>query len=426
MTRRTGNALAVFCLCVFVPLTLPAAEPALVEGFSMPKLEALGAQLKRDADAGKLPGSVLLVMRNGKLVYAQVSGEQNPKTHAAMQRDAIFRLFSITKPVVSVAVMKMVEEGRLMMNDPVARYLPELRELKVGVEKTDAVGTPTLERVAAVRPVTVQDLLRHTSGFTYSYPGRSPYREEYRKAGIESRDQDCGEFLKRLAGVPLVAQPATTWEYGVSTDVLGCLLEKLSGQNLAEHLQQHVLAPLGMNDTGFVVPKEKHERIAEAFETDPDSKAPTNLPDPRVPPKFLSGGAGLLSTADDYMKFAEMMLNGGQGKEARILSPKTVEYMLADHLVSLRAAAPASPVLGPRPGYSFGLGFAVRTDLGGAGNPGSVGMADWTGAGGTGFWIDPKEKLAVVWMTQAPARFAYTRQLILNRVYAALEKPAEK
>ncbi len=417
--------LPTFCSLAFfmlsgLALAAPKSEPQ-IEGLSPPRLAALGDQLDQEAKAGKLPGSILLVKRNGKLVYARVSGELDPKTHAQMRGDAIFHVFSMTKPIVSVAVMRMVEDGRLMMNDPIARYFPVLRDLKVGVEKVDAEGKITLERVPALRPVTIQDLLRHTSGFTYSNGGKSLVREEYKKAKVDSGSESCEDFLAKLATVPLLNQPATAYEYGVSTDVLGCLLEKLSGQTLAEHLRERVFAPLEMNDTGFWVPENKWSRMAEAFEADPDTRMPINLPRAKTSPKFFSGGAGLYSTASDYMKFAEMLLGSGMGLYGRLLSPKTVEFMLADHLASIRDAAPGAAVLGPRPGFSMGLGLAVRTEPGGA-TPGSLGMADWNGAGGTVFWIDPKEHLAVVWMAEAPGRMPYYRQLVLNRVYGAFEK----
>ena len=424
MSRRP-----LFFLCVILlasALSCKATPPAenLDEGLSIAKLQALGNRLQRDAEAGKLPGSVLLVMRNGKLVYSHASGQLGSKKHAPMRRDAIFRVYSMTKPLVSVAAMTLIEDGRLVMNDPISRYLPQLRELKVGVEKVDASGNVTLERVPQARQITVQDLLRHTSGFTYGFTGRSLVQAEYRKAGIDRGGEDCNDFLTRLASVPLLMQPSTAYEYGVSTDVLGCLIEKVSGQSLDTYLRERVLAPLGMNDSGFSVPAEKQDRIAEPFAMDPDTSQPITPSNPRLPPKFYSGGGGIVASADDYLKFAQMLVQGGAYNGARLLSPKTIQYMLSDHLVSLRAASPSTAVLGPRPGYSMGLGFAVRTDLGGAGSPGSVGMADWNGAGGTGFWIDPKEKLAVVWMTAAPGRMTYYRQIVLNRVYAALVEPS--
>ena len=416
-------AFAAIAFATGAPAKDKAAAGEVSEGLSLPRLKALGEQVRGDVKSGRLPGAVIMVARNGKLVYAEAIGVQDPKTNAPMRKDSIFRIYSMTKPIVSVAVMMLVEEGRLMITDPVSKYIPELKDLKVGVEKTDASGAKTLELVPAGREITVQDLLRHTSGLTYGVFGKSMVKDEYTKAGVDSWDQTNAEVMQKLARVPLQFQPGTTWEYSRSVDVLGYLLERISGQPLDRYLQERILKPLGMKDTGFWVEPDKQNRIAEAFDTDPDSKAKVALIDIRQAPKLLSGGGGGVSTAPDYLRFAQMLVNGGELDRVRILSRKTVEYMASDHLGAVRAtSAQRGAAYLPGPGYSFGLGFAVRVASGEAGTDGSVGDANWGGLGGTYFWIDPKEKMAVVWMAQGPGQRGYYRQLVRNRVYGALVK----
>lgn len=406
-----------------------------VEGFSMQRLKAIGEQVRADVKAERIPGGVLMVMRNGRLVYADAIGTQNPRldsaSKTAMGQDAIFRIYSMTKPIVAVAVMMMVEEGRILITDPVTKYFPEFKDLKVGVEKADASGNKILELVPLQRPITIHDLLRHTAGFTYGFQGKSLVKDEYNKLRIDSGNHTSLEFIEKLAKVPLQFQPGTNWDYSVATDVLGVLLERLSGQTLEECLLARIFRPLGMNDTGFWVPADKQNRIAEPFEIDPDFKIKTMLSNPRKPPKMFSGGGGLVSTAPDYVRFMQMLINGGQldgaTGQVRILSRKTVEYMLADHLGNIRQSLPREAVesFGPRPGYGFGLGFAVRLPFaegGVTGQFGTAGSGDWNGLSGPNFWIDPTEKLAVVWMMQAPGARAYYRQMIPNRVYGAMVK----
>jgi len=391
------------------------------QGFSVPRLNGLTAELNKDVAAGRLPGAVLLVARNGNLVYAEAIGAQGPKGAAPMRRDSIFRLYSLTKPIVSVAAMMMVEEGNFLLGDPVSRYLPELANLKVGVERTDARGGPVLDVVPAGREMTIHDLLRHTAGLTYGFEGKSLVKDEYKKNRIDGAELGNAEWLARLSRLPLQSQPGSKWEYSVAADVLGVLLERVSGQSLDALLAERIFRPLGMKDTGFWVEPARQDRIAEPFEIDPVWKTRSNLNDIRKPPARYSGGGGAVSTADDYLRFAQMLLNGGELDGVRILSPKTVDYMLADHLSGVRATLPpSSPAPGPRPGYGYGLGFAVRTEMGEANTPGSPGIADWNGISGTNFWIDPRERLAVIWMAQAPGLRPYYRQLIPGMVYGAM------
>jgi CubicO group peptidase (beta-lactamase class C family) len=323
-----------------------------------------------------------------------------------MREDSIFRVYSMTKPIVSVAVMMLVEEAKLSLSDPVSKYIPELKGPKVGVEKDGK-----LEIVASQRDPTLQDLLRHTSGYTYGVFGKGMVKDLYAKAGVDRSDHTNAEFVSKLATVPLMYQPGTTWEYSRSTDVLGHVIERVTGQTLDAHLQARILGPLGMKDTAFFVEPAKQGRIAEAFAKDPVSGAAQSLLPVRESPKFLAGGQGLVSTAADYLRFAQMLLNGGELEGVRLLSRKTVEYMTSDHLGTIR---------GPGPGYGFGLGFAVRQTSGVASTNGTGGDYNWAGLGGTYFWVDPKERLIAVWMMQAPNQRNYYREIYRNLVYAAL------
>ncbi len=398
----------------------PSRKDARVPAVSSSRLQALASRVREDVQKGAYPGAVVQVVRNGAVVLSEAIGVQDPKSGAPMKTDSIFRIASMTKPIVSVGAMVLVEEGKIGLGDAVSKYLPELKDLKVGVEKKDASGTAVLEEVPAQREMTVQDLLRHTSGLTYGFFGRSLVKQKYLEAKVGSRDQTGAEFLQRLSKLPLAWQPGTTWEYGHSTDVLGALIERVSGQTLDVFLAERVLKPLRMKDTGFYVDPPRHGRIAEPFENDPDTKAKANVPDVRSPPKILSGGGGMVSTAGDYGRFAQMLLGGGELDGVRILSRKTVELMTSDHL---GANVARTALYFPGPGYGFGLGFAVRVSEGGPSYAGSVGDYRWTGLFGTFFFVDPKEKLVAIWMMQRTDFFA--NAAIWNRyrslVYAALE-----
>jgi len=376
-------------------------------GVSAERLAQLEKIVAADVDRGRIPGVVMMVQRDGKLVFNKTIGKQDHANGAPMREDSLFRIYSMTKPIVSVGAMMLVEEGKLMLSDPVAKYIPELKGLRVGVEKDGK-----LETVAATRQPTVQDLLRHTSGFTYSEFGKSLVKEDYKKAGLDSVDIGNREYVGRLAKVPLQVQPATGFEYGRSTDVLGYVIERVTGQALDEYLRARIFGPLGMRDTAFSVEPAKQGRIAEPFAKDPDGGTTLAMLEVRKPPLGLFGGHGLVSTAADYVRFAQMLLNGGELQGVRILSRKTVEFMTSDHLGTMR---------GPGPGYGFGLGFAVRQAGGIASTNGTGGDYNWGGYGGTYFWVDPKERLVAVLMMQAPNQRNYYRELYRNMVYGALE-----
>jgi CubicO group peptidase (beta-lactamase class C family) len=383
------------------------------------RLEHLTRTLQADIDKGRIPGAVMLVSHRNEVVYEKALGMQDAAAGVPMSIDSIFRIYSMTKPIVSVAVMMLVEEGRLLISQPVSAFLPELGQPRVGVAATDENGRQVLKTVAAQREMTVHDLLRHTSGLTYGIFGESLVKSAYGEAGVERKDVTNAEMVRRLATVPLAYQPGTIWEYSRSTDVLGALVERISGMDLDAFLQQRILGPLGMKDSGFWVPEDQQHRLAEAFDTDPQTGVAVKLINVRRKPDFLSGGGGMVSTVHDYLRFVRMLAGHGTLDGVRILSRKTVETMTSDHLGDLPGAR-ATPDFLPGPGYGFGLGFAVRIAAGDAIVPGSVGDYNWSGLAGTYFWIDPKEELAAIFLMQAPEQRAHYRQLFRNLVYAAL------
>jgi len=393
---------------------LPSARPEQV-GLSTERLGQLGQVLRQEIAKGKIPGAVALVARKGRIAYYEAFGARDPATRAPMTRDAIFRIYSMTKPVTSVAIMMLQEEGRLVLNDPVSKFLPQLTKLQVAVEKKDASGQPALELAPAQREITIHDLLRHTSGFTYG--GRTTnltVKEAYAREGVDARDLTNAELVDRLAKVPLAHQPGTAWEYSRSVDVLGRVVEVISGKSLGGFFADRIFRPLGMKDSGFSVPQAQQGRLAQAFPIDPATGDKIALIDVTTPPRYESGGGGAVSTTDDYVRFAQALLNGGRLDRARLLSRTTVAFMASDHLGPISATI-------RRPGYTFGLGFQVRKDVGLDGQSGSIGEYGWAGAGGTYFWVDPKEQVVAILMTQAPgpAR-VYYRQLFKELVQQAI------
>ena len=387
---------------------LPTARPESV-GMSSERLGRIKTTLQREIDADRMPGAVVMIARNGKLVYSEAIGFQDKAAGKPMPKDAIFRIYSMTKPLASVAAMMLVEEGRLQLTDPVSRYLPPFAKMEVLV--TDKDGKTTRE--PAKRPITVHDLFRHTAGLAYGEFSTIPelkaaYAEAklFQSGGIvaESRLITPEQFTNGIAKAPLVHQPGTTWEYSMAVDVLGRVVEAVSGQPLSAFLEDRLFRPLGMVDTGFVVPAAKSARIAEPLAKDPLTGKPNDVMlDMKLVPLNDSGGGGAASTAADYLRFCQMMLDGGKLDGKRYLSPTTVRLMASDHLGS-RPGSPLTPgaLLMGVEGYTFGLGFMVRQGAGLAGVPGSEGEFMWAGAGGTFFWIDPKEQLAVVYMAQTP------------------------
>lgn len=388
---------------------LAFAAPAEV-GLCPERLQRLLAVLQADIDRGRLPGAVALVARRGKVALFESLGRQDPAAGSPMTRDSIFRIYSMTKPVVSVAVLMLVEQGKLLLSDPVARHLPEFANQKVAVERNGQVVLADVHR-----PATVQDLLRHTAGLTYEFLGNADVQRQYAKLQMGLRERSNAEFSSVLAGLPLMYQPGNVWEYSRATDVLGRLVEVLSGQTLGAYLRRNLFVPLGMHDTGFSVDQAHHPRIAEPFAHDPDGGVPMRVLEPRRAAAMESGGGGLLSTAMDYARFLQFMRNRGELDGVRLLGSRTVDFMTADHLGAIPVTGEVLP-----PGYGFGLGFAVRTATGIASVPGSKGLYYWGGIAGTTFFVDPAEDLYAVLMIQAPNQRDHYRPLFRSLVYAAL------
>jgi CubicO group peptidase (beta-lactamase class C family) len=429
------SALLVASACLFLSSAALAGELATASPSEagMSRLERITQFFKADTDAKRVPGAVVMIARHGKVVYYEAFGVRDPATGAPMRKDSIFRIYSMTKPITGVAVLILMEEGKLRLSDPISKYLPALKSPKVMVETVDAQGHRTTSTVPADREITVQDLLRHTSGITYGI-GNSAAEQAMRDAGLGGQlaYSDAGkeplstrmtdqQLVEELGKLPLMFQPGTSWEYGRSIDVLLALVEKVSGQRADQFFQERIFGPLGMTDTFFNVPPDKLDRVAQPG-PDPDTHETAKLTDVTKTRTFLGGGEGLLSTASDYMRFALMLANGGELDGTRLLSRKTVELMASDHL---GPALSQGPRFAPGPGYGFGLTVTVRTQPGMAPYPGSVGEYNWGGAAGTAFWVDPKEQLVPIMLIQAPGQRLYYRLAFRGLVYQTISDRPE-
>jgi len=398
---------------------LPNAKPEEV-GLSSERLGRVTEMLRANIAANEIPGAVLLIARQGKIAYFESFGLLDPQAKTPMRKDAIFRIYSMSKPITTVAAMTLFEDARLVLNEPVGKYLPALAKMQVATDnKPDPEADPhKIATIPADRPISIQDLMRHTSGLTYGFFGDTPVKKLYAEAKLGNEGETNAQFVDRIAKLPLSYQPGTTWDYSHSTDVLGRLVEVISGKSLYEFERKSILDPLRMGDTSFYVTDQtKQSRIAEPFENDRKIGNGATVGDPRVGGAWESGGGGMVSTAIDYARFLQMLLNGGTLDGQRILGPKTIEYMTSDHLGS---AVVPGPYYLPGPGYGFGLGFAVRRDAGVSPVNGSPGDYNWGGAGGTAFWVDPKEQMFVVFMMQSPSQRMRYRPLLRDMIYAAI------
>ena len=388
---------------------LPTAEPEEV-GLSRPALLRMSEAMQREIAAGRAAGVSTLVARHGRVAHAEQFGALRPGG-PPMPADAIFRIYSMTKPIVCVAAMTLVEEGRLLLSDPVAKYLPAFAAMKVGVERDGA-----LELIPAKRPITVHDLMRHTSGLTYGFGGATAVHRLVAEADIVNVSKPIAEQIDRLAALPLLRQPGEAWEYGLSTDVLGRVLEVVSGKSLGAFVVERVLRPLDMVDAAFYTPPAKRDRLAEPLSNDALTAGRIDLVDCSAPPPFEMAGSGLVSTIGDYARFLAMVAGGGALDGVRVLGARTLAYMASDHLgpeIDRR-----SPFLAP--GHGYGLGFAVRTEAGVAPTTGPVGEFSWGGVSGVAFWVSPRDALFAIVMTHAPDHYLYFRQVFRNMVNAAI------
>jgi CubicO group peptidase (beta-lactamase class C family) len=413
---------ATFCLlasgAAFADDPLPRAKPEEV-GLSSERLARIGETLKADIAAGRTPGAVIAIARHGKLVALDAYGWRDKAANVPMTTDTIFNIASMTKPMTAVGGLMLYEQGKLLIDEPLSKYFPKFASMRVAVRDN---GEPTAETVAANRQITIQDLMRHTSGIIYGGRGNTIVHKMYPAgSGDASSNYDGAAFMDKLATLPLLYQPGTVWDYGFGLDVLGLTIEKISGQPLGQYLQANLFTPLGMTDTGFSISPEKAARYAKPLAIDPDTGKPqARSPELTQPLKFECGGGCAASTASDYLRFALMLMNGGRSGEARLLGPRTVAYMLSDQLGPgiKNLVGNADPT---RADYGFGLGLAVRTTPGVVRMMGSVGQFSWPGASGTDWWVDPKEELAVVYLSAAPGpiRWHY-RQKINALVYQAI------
>jgi CubicO group peptidase (beta-lactamase class C family) len=426
MKNLRGIACGLVLAFCWIALTwaadLPMGDPKSL-GFSPERLARIKPTIQREVEKGQYPGAVMLVARNGRIVYFESVGQLDPGSGKPMTKDAIFRLYSMTKPYTSVAIMMLMEEGKLRLTDSVSRYIPAFTNLQVSVATTDPyTGATKYVNVPLDREINIQDLLRHTSGFVYAgFTAHPKVKELYTKEAVDWKDLTAVEQIERLAKVPLANQPGTTFEYGLSTDVLGRIVEAISGMTLSEFLQKRLFTPLGMTDSAFIVPQAKLGRLAQPFVTDPATNNPIKLLDVTVAQKNDAGGAGSVGTASDYARFLQMLLNGGELDGVRLLSPTTVRYMTADHLGPDTKFSGATTLPA---GTGFGLGFAVRNETGRFEVTGNAGEYYWAGAAGTGFYVDPRDGIICVWMTQAPFGMArrYDRYLFKQMVYQAVVK----
>ena len=398
---------------------LPRAKPEEV-GMSGERLARIGEVLKADIEAGRIPGAVIAIARHGRLVALDAYGWRDKAAGVAMTTDTIFNIASMTKPMTAVGALMLYEQGRLLIGDPLSKYFPKFSDMRVAAR--DASGEPTAETVPANRAITIQDLMRHTSGIIYGGRGNTLVHKMYPAgSGDAAREYDGATFVDKLASLPLLYQPATVWDYGFGLDLLGLTIEQISGETLGQYLKANLFTPLGMNDTGFSISVDQAARYAKPLPTDPDTGKPQSRSVELTQPlKFECGGGCAASTASDYLRFAMMLMNEGRSGEARLLGPRTVAYMLSDQLGPniTNLIGNADPT---RADYGFGLGLAVRTTPGIVKMMGSVGQFSWPGASGTDWWVDPKEELAVVYMSAAPGtiRWHY-RQTINALVYQAI------
>jgi CubicO group peptidase (beta-lactamase class C family) len=409
------------------PPVLAAAPPETV-GLSPQRLARMREAMRGFVDQGELAGAVLLVARDGRVAELAVVGQQDREHHLPMRTDTLFRIASQTKAITSVAVLLLYEEGRFLLTDPVSRFLPELKAPRVLVPERDGAA-PQL--VPAAREITIRDLLTHRSGLTYGFAEKGPVGEAYRKEGVTDGlafpQVGLAENVARLARAPLVSQPGSEYHYGMSTDVLGRLVEVVSGRPLDVFFRERIFTPLGMTDTSFTVPEAKWPRLAVVYSpADGGGLRPMKDPESfdltimspweyyRPTKKYLSGGAGLVSTASDYARFLEMLRRGGELGGTRLLSPKTVELMTTSHTHDIASSWPVSA------GREFGLGVDVLVDLGAGQTSGSPGAYGWGGIYGSTYWVDPKERLVAVLMTQRyPGDFRWVN-VFRSMVYQAM------
>lgn len=414
----TWSSIRLLSLCLalsFAPawaLDKSSVSKAETVGISSARLQRITDAMQADVKKNSIPGAIGVIYRKGKVAYFETAGMADVEHQKPIRPDTIFRIYSMSKPITSVGLMMLYEEGKFSLKDPVSKYLPQLAKLQVMEE-----GPSGTRLVKPQREVTIQDLLRHTAGMSYGLFSKSAVDDEYNKVQPLSAP-NLDEFISRMGQLPLRYQPGTRWHYSVAVDVQGKLIEAISGMRFDKYLEERIFKPLGMVDTGFVVPKSKQARFAQMYGFTKDGKM--EPADPKMSAgyfnedlRMFSGGGGMVSTTSDYLRFCRMLLNGGELDGARILGRKTVELMSRDHLNEIPGREES--------GYGFGLGFAVHLNPGKSGLNGSVGEYNWGGLAGTKFWIDPKENLIGIYMVQVlPPRASDSGETFKELVYQSV------
>lgn len=417
---RLRVAAGLLLLCAAVAATAAIAESPLPlsTGFSQQGLARVRDYLRHEVATGKIPGAVLLIQRHGEPALSENFGVREVESKAPMTPDAIFRLYSMSKPITSVAAMMLVDDGKLSLDDPLSKYIPAFANARVAIETGDADGKMLLATEPLARPITILDLLRQTSGITYGFYGDSPVRKLYASGGLFDGDFDNAQFAERIAKLPLAEQPGTLWDYGHSTDILGRVIEVVSGKSLFEFERERLLGPLGMLDTGFHVDDAKRARVVEPLPGDRFHGSIAGLGDPILRRRWESGGAGMVGTTSDYARFAQMLLNGGTLDGEKYLKPETVKLMASD-LVGPETKIARDQYYFPGADSGFGLGFAVRTI---ANPPLPLGEYRWDGVGGTFFFIDPRDDMFAICMMQSPSQRQRIQIELKTLIYQALER----
>jgi CubicO group peptidase (beta-lactamase class C family) len=413
---HVAAALVLFWAAMAANVAIAESPLPVSAGFSQDGLVRVSGYLRNEVVTGKIPGAVLLIQQHGRPVLFENFGVRDVESKAPMTSDMIFRLYSMSKPVTSVAAMMLVDDGRLSLDDPLSKFIPAFAETKVAVEARDANGQITLTTEPLVRPVTILDLLRHTSGITYGFYGDNPIRKLYASSGLFDGDVDNAQLAERLAKLPLAEQPGTLWDYGHSTDVLGRVIEVVSGKSLYEFEKERLLDPLRMPDTAFKVDDSKRARIAEPLPGDNTLSSVRGLGDPVQRRRWESGGGGMLGTISDFARFAQMLLNGGTLDGRQYLKPETVKLMTSD-LVPPETNIARDYYYFPSGDSGFGLGFAIRVV---ANPPLPTGEYRWDGAGGTFFFIDPRDDMFAICMMQSPSQRGRIQTELKTLIYQEL------
>jgi CubicO group peptidase (beta-lactamase class C family) len=419
--HHVAAALAFLLLAMAVNVATAESRPPVTSGFSRVGVAQVGDYLRNEVTTGKIAGAVLLIQQHGQPVSLESFGVRDVENKHPMTADTIFRLYSMSKAITSVAAMMLVDDGKISLDDPLSKYIPAFADVKVALESRDKDGRPTLVSEPADRPIRIEDLLRHTSGLTYGFYGDSPVRKLYANSGLFDGDFDNAEFAERIAKLPLAEQPGTLWDYGHSTDVLGRVIEVVSGQSLFQFEKERLLGPLGMRETSFYLDDEaKRARIAEPLPADRFTGPIAGIKDPTLPRRWESGGAGMIGTIGDYARFAQMLLNGGTLDGRRYLKPGTVAMMTSDH-IGPEAKIARDYFYFPGETSGFGLGFAVRTQEP-ANTSWPLGEYRWDGVAGTFFFIDPKDDMFAICMMQSPSQRERIQNELKTLIYQALKK----